>query len=283
MNYSAAVGTIAALVLSSFAAVTPAFASQQYNHGGDVNIDNEVKVSVSNFAVVTNITKSDASTGGNYAGGAYGGNGGSAGNGEDGGNAVADADANKGDATADADGGKGGNGGNGGNGGAAGVGGTITTGNANANSGVMNVVNSTDLEVEGCGCDDSVNYDQDTVDDITVDNEVKVYLSNGALLTNVTDAYAKTGWNAAAGVAGGSAGSGGNGDDGGNAYADADADGWHNDGDAYANADGGRGGRGGNGGNGGVAAAGGLVTTGEATSNSGAVNLVNSTLLRVRR
>lgn len=280
MNYTAAVGTIAALVLSSFAAVTPALAGG--NRGGDVEIDNGVKISVANFAVVSNITTSSASTGGNYAGGAYGGDGAEGGDGEEGGNADADADSNKGDADAMANGGDGGKGGKGGNGGDAGVGGTITTGDAEANSGVMNVVNSTDLEVEGCGCDSGVSYDEDEVDDIEVDNQVKLELVNGGIVTNFTDAYAKTGWNNAAGAAGGDAGQGGDGEEGGNADADADA-GHYSDGDAYSEANGGQGGNGGRGGRGGVALEGGVVVTGNATSNSGAVNVINSTLLRVRR
>ncbi|OHB18534.1 MAG: hypothetical protein A2854_00175 [Parcubacteria group bacterium RIFCSPHIGHO2_01_FULL_56_18] len=282
MNYGAAVGTIAALVLSVFAAATPALACGGGcgGHGGDVDVDNEVKISVSNFAVVTNITTAEASTGGNYAGGSTGGEGGNAGNGDEGGNADADADSGDGDADADAEGGNGGNGGSGGNGGAGGVGGTISTGDAEANAGVANVVNSTDIEVEGCGCDAGVNYDEDEVDDITVDNEVEIDLYNGAFLLNVTDAYAKTGWNAADGTSGGSAGSGGEGEEGGKADADADT---HGHGDANADAEGGEGGNGGYGGEGGFGGAGGLVVTGDATSNAGAVNVVNSTLLRVRR
>jgi len=280
MNYTAAVGTIAALVLSSFAVVTPAFAGS-WKKGGDVEIDNEVKISVTNSAVITNVTSSSASTGGNYAGGAYGGDGAEGGDGDEGGNADADADANKGDADAIANGGDGGKGGKGGNGGDAGVGGTITTGNAEANSGVLNVVNSTDIEVEGCGCDNGVDYDDKHIDDVEIDNEVKIQLSNGVILTNVTDAYAKTGWNKAAGAAGGDAGEGGDGEEGGNADADADG-GWKN-GDAYSEANGGEGGNGGRGGRGGLALEGGVVVTGDALSNSGAANVVNSTILRVRR
>jgi hypothetical protein len=283
MNYTAAVGTIAALVLSSFAAVTPAFAGS-WSKGGDVEIDNEVKISVANFAVVSNTTTSSASTGGNYAGGAEGGDGAQGGEGDEGGNADADADSNGGDADAIANGGDGGKGGKGGNGGDAGVGGTITTGDAEANSGVMNVVNSTDIEVEGCGCDSGVGYDEDNVDDIEVDNEVKIELLNAGIVSNTTDAYAKTGWNVAAGVEGGDAGQGGEGDEGGNADADSDVGGWHDeDGDAYSEANGGQGGNGGRGGRGGVALEGGVIVTGNATSNSGAVNVINSTLLRVRR
>ncbi len=279
LNYGAAVATIAAMVLSVFAAVSPALAYGGHSNGGDVDIDNEVKITVTNEAVVVNNTSANASTGGNWAGGSFGGDGAEGGSGDEGGDADANADAEDGDATADAEGGKGGKGGAGGDGGNGGVGGTVTTGDAEANAGTMNVLNSTEIEVEGCGCD-GPNYDEDNVDDIRMDNEVRVNLYNGSAVINNTDAYAKTGWNHAEGSFGGDGAEGGSGDEGGDADADADADEY---GDANADAEGGNGGRGGWGGMGGEGGAGGLVVTGDAVSNSGTVNLLNSTLIRVVR
>lgn len=171
--------------------------------------------------------------------------------------------------------------GNGGNGGNGGVGGTVQTGDATANAGTENVVNSNDVKVEGCGCDAGVNYDEDRVDDISVNNKVRLEVENNGFVLNSTSAYAKTGWNRAEGSEGGDgarAGSGGDGD-----KADADADSGHNGGDASADADGGNGGKGGNGGMGGEGSEGGLVVTGEARSNSGTINVVNANLIRVIR
>lgn len=282
LNYSAALATIAALVLSMTAAA-PAFASG----GGelDVEVDNDVTIEVANFGAVINNTSAEASTGGNYAGGSEGGegaNGGSGGSGEEA-DADADADGDDADADAEANGGNGGNGGAGGEGGAGGVGGTVSTGDAEANAGTMNVVNSNDIKVEGCGCDavdldDAEDFDDADVD---VDNEVEIGLFNGGFVLNNTDAYAKTGWNAAGGSDGGNAGEGGNGGEGDEADADADADGEDSDADAEAN--GGEGGEGGEGGNGGAGDEGGLVVTGDARSNAGTINLVNTNVIRVIR
>ncbi len=286
MNYGAAVATIAALL--SLTAALPAFAD--YNDSEiDVDMDNDVKITVQNSAFVINSTTAEASTGGNWAGGSYGGNGAKGGKGGYGGNADADADADAdyGDADADADanGGYGGTGGDGGNGGAGGAGGTISTGDAEANAGTMNQINSTDIKVEGCGChtdlDDVENFDDVDYD---VDNEVKIEVLNEGALVNVTDAYAKTGWNWAEGSFGGNGANGGKGSTGGDADADADADA-NDEGDANADAeaDGGEAGAGGHGGNGGEGGEGGLIVTGNAVTNSGTVNLINSLLIRVIR
>ena len=286
MNYGAAVATIAALL--SLTAALPAFAD--YNDSEiDVDLDNDVKVTVVNSAFVVNSTTASASTGGNWAGGSYGGNGAEGGNGGYGGDADADADADAdeygdADADADADGGKGGAGGAGGNGGHGGLGGAIATGDAEANAGTMNQINTTDIKVEGCGCDADLD-DVEGFDDVDydADNEVKIDVVNEGALVNFTDAYAKTGWNWADGSFGGDGAEGGNGSTGGDADADADADAEDGDADADADADGGKAGTGGEGGNGGNVEAGGIIVTGNAVSNSGTVNLINSLLIRVIR
>ena len=294
MNYGAAVTTIVALVLS-MAAVTPAFAGGHSE--ADIDVDNDVKIYVQNEGLVVNSTTAEASTGGNYAGGSTGGDAGQGGHGGNGDYADADATANAdGDADADADananGGDGGNGGDAGNGGAGGVGGTVSTGDAEANAGTLNVVNSNDIKVEGCGCDSVDLDDLEEFDDVDVtkDNEVKIELLNRGAVINYTDAYATTGWNDAGGSTGGAGDDGGGAGDGDYADADADADADSKgcgcgdaDADAEADANGGNGGQGGHGGNGGEGGPGGLVVTGEARSNAGTINLVNSNLIRVIR
>jgi hypothetical protein len=279
-NYVVATATTIAMLASA----TPAFAWG--NNGGDVDVENKATIEVSNWGTVVNTTTSSASTGGNWAGGSEGGNGSMGGDGEEGGNADADADADdNGDADADATGGNGGNGGKGGNGGNGGLGGQIQTGDATAEAGTVNTVNTNDLAIEGCGCDAGVDYDEDNVDDISVEDEAKIKLSNGGFVVNYTDAHAKTGFNWAAGSEGGNGSMGGDGEEGGNADADADADaGYHgDDADADADAVGGEGGNGGKGGNGGTGAAGGLVITGAAHSVAGTINVVNTNLVRITR
>ena len=149
----------------------------------------------------------------------------------------------------------------------------------------MNQINTTDIKVEGCGCDADLD-DVEGFDDVDydADNEVRIDVVNSGALVNYTDAYAKTGWNWADGSFGGNGDDAGNGSYGGKADADADADSDDDgDADADADADGGTGGSGGDGGNGGEGGAGGLIVTGHATSNSGTVNLINSLLIRVIR
>lgn len=285
-NYVVATATTIAMLASA----TPAFAWGNQNNGGDVNVENKASISVSNWGSVVNSTTASASTGGNTAGGSMAGNGSTGGNGDEGGNATANADATKGDATAGAMGGNGGNGGKGGNGGNGGVGGQIQTGNATAEAGTMNQVNTNDVSIEGCACGAGVDFDEDNVDDINVEDSAKITLENGGFVMNYTDARATTGDNKAEGSTGGDAGKGGNGDEGGNATANADANAGysynhHNKGgsDANAGAQGGNGGNGAKGGNGGVGGAGGLVITGAANSVAGTINVVNTNLVRIVR
>jgi len=145
-----------------------------------------------------------------------------------------------------------GNGGNGGNGGA---GGFVQTGNASANAGSENSLNGTDVEVDfTCDCGDinSVTLDVATDND-DVDNTIE---SN-------TQARGRSGQNLALGSLGGSGGTGG-GIDG--------AGGSENNGGATA----------GHGGAGGTGGLGGEIITGNASSTSGSLNLLNTTIVRVR-
>lgn len=145
----------------------------------------------------------------------------------------------------------GGNGGNGGNGGA---GGLVDTGDATSEAGSENSLNGTEAEVAlDCDCGDinSVTIELDT------DNE-----DLGNNIDNFTDARSRSGENVADGSVGGNAGVGGA----------VTAAGSENNGGARA-------GTGGAGGSGGL---GGTVFTGNASSTSGAINMLNTTILRVR-
>ncbi len=206
----------------------------------DDDYSSRVHVHNSNRAVVINSTDADANTGDNWAGGAEGGNGGDAGWGVN----VLTEDT-------------GATGGNGGNGGTAGEGGTVDTGNASADAGTINAVNSnvTSVRGGGCGCDDDI-------DDVHVSRSVHNY--NRALLVNRTDADADSGDNAASGA------EGGNGGDAGTAV------------NVLTDDTSAKGGNAGNGGNAG-AKSGGLVVTGRADSRAGTINVVNTNITRVRR
>ncbi len=145
-----------------------------------------------------------------------------------------------------------GNGGNGGNGGA---GGLINTGDATADAGTENSLNGTDVEVAfDCDCGDinSVTLEVDT-DNSSTDNEIN----------NNTQARARTGQNLALGSQGGTGGVGGD---------VAAGTGSENNGGASA----------GHGGAGGAGGLGGEVNTGDANSTSGTINLLNTTIIRVR-
>jgi hypothetical protein len=103
--------------------------------------------------------------------------------------------------------------------------------------------------------------------------ETSINVSNAAHVFNLTLSRALTGNNFAKGSKGGDGSAGGRGGRGG------DAEG--NEGSGNNNA--GSGGNGGRGGNGGAGSAGGAVMTGNATSNSGTVNTINSVRIRTSR
>ena len=227
LNYAIVAFAVVALVLAS---VTPAFAA--------VN-STSITITTTNRGNIDNTTQADTHTGLNVAMGSIGGSGGA------GGFVTSAGSENNGGATA-------GNGGNGGNGG---PGGLVDSGDASAEAGSDNALNSTDVEVAfDCECGDinsvTMSIDTDNDDD---DNRI----------LNLTQARGRTGENSADGSTGGPAGNGGQIDGG---------TGSENNGGAT-------GGSGGAGGSGGV---GGTVLTGNATSKSGSVNLLNTTFVRVR-
>ena len=200
--------------------------------------DDDVTVTNNNDAVVLNGVIASSDTGGNGAGGARGGNGG------DGGDIDNDGD--------DVDDSTTGNGGNGGHANGVDSGGLVSTGNAGANAGVLNVVNSNATSVNRCGCDREGGNG-----DVTVRNQ------NRAFVGNLVVADADTGDNWAGGARGGNGGNAGDIDN----YEGDDVD------DSTT----------GNGGHGGAGGEGGTVYTGYALADAGAVNVVNTNLTRVRR
>ena len=207
-----------------------------------------IRIEISNTGVINNTTKAKAETGGNTAQGSTGGNGGVGGNVTSG-----SGDYNNGGAS----------GGNGGNGGNASDGGWVETGDANANAGTENSLNGSDIEVD---LTNAVSTGED-VNSTYIGAEIK----NGndeecqckPEINNTTKARARTGGNTAQGSVGG------NGDNGGQVTS---GSGDYNNGGASA-------GTGGAGGSGGI---GGTVKTGVASSTAGTVNLLNTTLIRVR-
>ncbi len=225
-----AVATAAAMALSSFA--LPLAASAAVN-------STKISITTTNRGTIDNTTSARAHTGENKAKGSEGGNGGS------GGDVTSDGAENNGGATA----------GNGGNGGAGGAGGLVETGNASAEAGTENDLNTTDAEVAlDCDCGD---INSVTIEVDTNNNDIANKIDNR------TKARAHTGENKAAGSEAGDAGDGGN---------IAGGNGDENNGGAGA----------GNGGTGGAGGLGGTVSTGNATSKSGTINWLNTVLLRVR-
>ena len=172
----------------------------------------------------------------------------------------------------------------------------IDTGDADAVAGTVNTVNTTDIEVEGCGCEDN---DEDNGghwwerfhrSNGDTDNSVDVSVDNDVTLINDTKAKADSGDNEAAGSEGGDGEEGGDGGNGGDAEDnDSDNNGghhwWSNWGHGDDNAEniGGDGAEGGAGGNGGDGDVGGEVRTGRADAASGTVNTVNTTVIRTTR
>lgn len=203
-----------------------------------------INIQTTNRGAILNLTNAESHTGENIAEGSTGGTGGTGGSvtNSGGGNE------NNGGAVA----------GNGGNGGTGGAGGLVQTGNASAEAGTQNSLNGTDAEVAlDCDCGD---INSVTIDVIT-DNDRSSPFEN--VVGNITNARAHSGDNLARGSTGGNAGVGGLVDSG---------SGDENNGGAKA----------GSGGAGGAGGLGGTVLTGNASSTSGTINLLNTTILRVR-
>jgi len=204
-----------------------------------------ITINVTNRGSIQNVTQADSHTGNNIALGSTGGSGGTGGDvtNSGGGNE------NNGGASA----------GNGGNGGDGGAGGLIETGDATADAGSSNSLNGTDVEVAlDCECPEDINS---LTIELDVNNDRIAPTQNH--IDNFTDARSRSGDNLADGSAGGNGGVGGVVDSG---------SGDENNGGASA----------GTGGEGGAAGFGGTIRTGAASSTSGALNLLNTTILRVR-
>lgn len=265
LNYAIATATTLAL----FASATPALAFDW--HGGSSGGSNSSDISVSNdnTANVYNGTISVAATGGNSAGG---------GNGAEGGNGGSGGDVNGNDGNA----GEGGNGAAGGDGGA----GTVITGDAMATAGTLNVVNTNATDIESdCGCANpssgsSRRGHKNDSSSSRNSSDIKVDNDSDANVYNLTAAVALTGGNDAWGGSGADGGNGGSGGDVNNSGNNNDYRGHHkggNSNDQESNAgDGGNGGAGGDGWDGGV-------QTGDAMSDAGTINIVNTNLTRIHK
>lgn len=215
-----------------------------------------VYVSLHSSAMIMNDVHTTANTGNNLADGSYAGSGGDGGDIENG-NGEQDVE---GSAT-----------GNGGGGGDAGLGGAVQTGDALAESGVANTVNSNIVRVDGCGCNGSITL-----------GRVRVQTHDFAFLGNRVGTAANTGGNDALGSYAGEGGSGGdieNGDGYGENHHESKGGDGDGDGDADQEIDDSTTGTGGDGG---ASDAGGSVLTGNATTRASIVNLVNSNRIRIR-
>lgn len=207
-----------------------------------------IRIEIENTGKITNTTSASASTGNNHAEGSHGGDG------DDGGDVEAGSgDYNNGGAE----------GGNGGSGGNASAGGLVNSGNATADAGTDNSLNGTDVEINltnALGAGEDVNS---TYIGVEIENGDDEECDCKPEIDNTTRARARTGSNDADGSFGG------DGDDGGDVEAD---DGDYNNGGASA-------GTGGAGGSGGL---GGEVNSGVASSTAGTINLLNTSIIRVR-
>jgi hypothetical protein len=223
------------------------FDAAAYSNGEHHNDRSRTTVDTENHAHVSNNVSVTAKTGGNEADG---------GDGEEGGNG--------GDAYQ-------GFGGHGGNGGSGGTGGTITTGNAEAWGTLYNSVNTTDVTIDPCGCEEETqphcftsffNFDRDN-------NPVRIDVdtNNSADVRNNLDVVAKTGGNEA---------DGGDGEEGGNGGDVRRNQSWNNWFLWFNQQD-----TGGNGGTGGTGATGGTIRTGTAYANGLSDSDVNRTTVRI--
>lgn len=201
-----------------------------------------IVVTTVNQGTINNGTISFSHSGLNAAGGSTGGAGGV------GGSVSSAGDNNNGGAAA-------GNGGNGGNGG---DGGFVETGASTANAGTENGLNGTDLEVDLTNATDNGEDVNSTRVRVDTDND-----DEDNVINNLTGAGALSGQNAAAGSAGGTGGTGG---------AVAGGTGDFNNGGATS----------GHGGSGGAGSIGGTIRTGASSSTSGSINLLNTSIVRVR-
>ena len=208
-----------------------------------------ITVSIENFGKIDNTTSAKSSTGGNYADGRYDDDGDEGGDveAEDGG------DYNNGGATA----------GNGGDGGNASDGGLVDTGDATAQAGTENSLNGTDVDIDLMSAMLAGEDMNSTYIGVEIENGDDDNCRCQPKIDNDTRAKARTGDNEAEGS------EGGDGDDGGDVESD---DGDYNNGGASA----------GDGGNGGTGGIGGTVKTGNASSTAGTVNLLNTSIIRVR-
>lgn len=199
-------------------------------------------ITTTNRGTIENTTRASSHTGDNTAEGSIGGDG------EEGGDVTSDGDNNNGGASS----------GNGGNGGNAGAGGLVVTGNATAEAGTENSLNGTDVDVDltdATGASEDMNSSALVID---TDND---NIENN--IDNLTRARARTGDNTA------EASEGGDGEDAGDITGGV---GDFNNGGASS----------GNGGAGGAGDIGGEVRTGHASSTSGTINLLNTSIIRVR-
>ncbi len=290
MKFGVATLAVSALAFA-FAGTASACENECGGDWGGSEEDNSVYIKVSNSGSISNTTTAKADTGDNYAGGSYGGNGGTAGDGGKGGRAEVDGGMSWcgecGSSTdSSAEGGNGGTGGSA-HGGDAGNGGYVVTGNATAEAGSANELNNVDIVVEGCGCEEDENdcacippwFRRD------VDNSVTIKVYNSGEIENETEAKADTGDNKAKGSEGGNGGTAGDGGRGGSAEVGSDDEercGCEWDLGSNGEAVGGDAGQGGSA-DGGAGALGGEVRTGAAHSESGSINVMNTTMVRVTR
>ena len=242
LNYGIAILAAVAMVVA-YALPTATFAAVNSTY---------IEVPTVNRGTINNTTEAKAHTGENTAEGSEGGDGGYGGDVESNEDAGTGGNYNNGGAAA----------GDGGNGGDADDGGLVETGDATANAATANDLNGTEVDV-----------DLTTQEDVN-GVYVEVDTDNGgcecdeSTINNDTRARARSGENTADGS------EGGDGQGGGDVEANdgADAGGDYNNGGASA----------GDGGNGGDSGFGGTVRTGFASSTAGTINLLNTTIVRVR-